>query len=117
MLCRVRVHGPCRGFGVHLRLYDARRALAWIIGWDLVLEYAVGSGDGRQRLVALFSRFSKVFGLEWPRTWGTAPFDYDPAIGEFARTGSVLDLPAMIIAAIITIVLIVGIRETPVSML
>ena len=26
---------------------------AWIIGWDLVLEYAVGIGDGRQRLVAL----------------------------------------------------------------
>ena len=26
---------------------------AWIIGWDLVLEYAVGLGDGRARLVAL----------------------------------------------------------------
>ena len=29
---------------------------AWIIGWDLILEYAVGSFDGRPRLVALLPR-------------------------------------------------------------
>ena len=29
---------------------------AWIIGWDLVLEYAVGGGDGRQRLVELLPK-------------------------------------------------------------
>src|SRR4030042_1033456 len=41
-----------------------------------------------------------------------APFDFDPTQGGFFTTGSWFDLPALVIVAILTIVLVIGIRES-----
>ena len=65
---------------------------AWIIGWDLVLEYAVGVGDGGQRLVALLpGRAGRSSASTLPEgLQRTRPFDYDPTLGDFVATGGVL---------------------------
>src|SRR5678809_398360 len=90
---------------------------AWIIGWDLVLEYAVASSTVAHGWSHYFQDFinllgGKVFGMEnglhLPHIFTNAPFDYDTATGHFVGTGTILDLPALAITIIITILLIRG---------
>lgn len=85
---------------------------AWIIGWDLILEYAVASATVAHGWSHYFQDFIGIFGLKIP-LWATrAPFDYNPDTGLLAGTGTAIDLPAIIIAAIVTIILVKGIRES-----
>ncbi len=86
--------------------------LAWIIGWDLVLEYAVGSATVAHGWSHYFQDFIGILGLKLPHALTTAPFDYDPKLGKLVSTGTVLDLPAIVIAASITIILVKGIKES-----
>lgn len=86
--------------------------LAWIIGWDLVLEYAVGSATVAHGWSAHFQEFIDVFGWKIPHKLSTAPFDYNPQLGRLVSTGTLFDLPAIIIAALITIILVIGIKES-----
>jgi APA family basic amino acid/polyamine antiporter len=85
---------------------------AWIIGWDLVLEYAVGSSVVAHGWSAHFQEFIQVFGLSIPKVISTAPFDYNPTTGTIIRTGAYLDVPAIAITFIITAILVKGIRES-----
>lgn len=85
---------------------------AWIIGWDLVLEYAVGSATVAHGWSHYFQDFIGIFGLKLPLAFTNAPFNYDPATGQFVATGALFDLPAIVITAIVTFVLVVGIRES-----
>jgi basic amino acid/polyamine antiporter, APA family len=85
---------------------------AWIIGWDLVLEYAVGSATVAHGWSHYFQDFLSIFGLKIPQALTIAPFDYDTALGQFVSTGSVIDLPAIVITAIVTAILVKGIRES-----
>ena len=88
---------------------------AWIIGWDLVLEYAVGVVDRGPRLVALLS------GL--PRTASASHFPHalhvahrststpaDAAVRRDRRVSSTCR--RSLIVALITVVLVIGIRES-----
>lgn len=86
--------------------------LAWIIGWDLVLEYGVGAATVAHGWSSYFSEFISMFGLKLPPALAGAPFDFDPATGQMASTGMYFDLPALLITAILTIVLVKGIRES-----
>ncbi len=85
---------------------------AWIIGWDLILEYAVGSSVVAHGWSAHFQEFIQIFGWKLPHVIATAPMDYDPALGRIVSTGAWFDLPAIAITAIITMVLVKGIRES-----
>ena len=85
---------------------------AWIIGWDLILEYAVGSATVAHGWSHYFQDFIGIFGLHLPRALTIAPFDFDTGAGHFFRTGSVLDLPAIVITALVTWILVKGIRES-----
>jgi len=85
---------------------------AWIIGWDLVLEYAVGSSTVAHGWSAHFQDLLKSFGIHIPFSFANAPFDFIPATGQFVSTGAVFDVPAIVITAIITTILVIGIRES-----
>jgi len=85
---------------------------AWIIGWDLILEYAVASATVAHGWSHYFQDFLGILGVSLPEVLRTAPFDFDPATGRFAATGSWFDLPAIAIAALVTWVLVIGIRES-----
>ena len=83
---------------------------AWIIGWDLVLEYTVGSATVAHGWSHYFQDFIGILGIEFPKALSNAPFDY--VNGEFVPTGALFDLPAVIIAGIVTWILVKGIRES-----
>ena len=85
---------------------------AWIIGWDLVLEYAVGSSTVAHGWSAHFQNFLTSFGIHVPFAFGNAPFDFNPATGHFFATGAYFDVAAIAITAIITLILVKGIRES-----
>ncbi len=85
---------------------------AWIIGWDLILEYAVASATVAHGWSHYFQDFAGIFGLHVPFTLANAPFDYDPVTGHLATTGRWMDLPAIIIALIVTALLVKGIKES-----
>jgi APA family basic amino acid/polyamine antiporter len=85
---------------------------AWIIGWDLILEYAVASATVAHGWSHYFQDFLAFFNTHLPHAFTNAPFDYDPGSGRLASTGTWFDLPAIVIATLITIILVKGIRES-----
>jgi len=85
---------------------------AWIIGWDLILEYAVASSTVAHGWSHYFQDFIGLLGIKLPHVFTNAPFDYDPKLGQFLATGTWFDLPAIVIAALVTVVLVIGIRES-----
>src|SRR6266436_274595 len=86
--------------------------LAWIIGWDLILEYAVASSTVAHGWSHYFQDFLSIFHIGLPSVFTNAPFDYLPATGQLTLTGTWVDLPAIVIALLVTIVLVKGIRES-----
>jgi APA family basic amino acid/polyamine antiporter len=86
--------------------------IAWIIGWDLVLEYAVASATVAHGWSHYFQDFLAFFGVRLPLPITNAPFDFDPATGLLVATGSWFDLPAVLITAVITVILVKGIKES-----
>jgi basic amino acid/polyamine antiporter, APA family len=86
--------------------------MAWIIGWDLVLEYAVVSATVAHGWSHYFQNFIGIFGLQLPAALTRAPFDFDPATGAFITTGSYTDVTAIIITLVVTAILVKGIRES-----
>jgi APA family basic amino acid/polyamine antiporter len=85
---------------------------AWIMGWDLVLEYTVASSAVAHGWSHYFQNFIGIFNLHIPVALQRAPFDYFPATGQIGLTGSVFDLPALVIAGIVTLLLVKGIKES-----
>ena len=85
---------------------------AWIIGWDLILEYAVASATVAHGWSHYFQDFIGIFGLHLPEVFRNAPIDYDPTTGHLLATGTWFDLPAVVIAGLVTWVLVVGIKES-----
>ncbi len=86
--------------------------IAWIIGWDLVLEYAVGATTvavGWSGYVTSF--LTQNLGLPIPASLTQAPFSYS-VDGGFGSTGAIINVPAMIIIALVTILLTIGIEES-----
>ena len=85
---------------------------AWIIGWDLILEYAVGSATVANGWSGYFQSVLAKFGLRLPAALAGPPIIYDTAAGHFVQTGGVVNLPAILIVAIVTVVLVKGIQES-----
>jgi basic amino acid/polyamine antiporter, APA family len=85
---------------------------AWIIGWDLILEYAVASAAVAHGWSHYFQDFIGIFGWKVPHLLTNAPFDFRPDTGRFLATGTLFDLPAVVIAALVTALLVKGIRES-----
>lgn len=75
---------------------------AWLIGWGLILEYAMGSMTVAVSWSGYFNKFLHMFGLHLPDYLTKDPASY----GGFA-----LNLPAMLIVLVITAILIRGTKE------
>src|SRR2546421_1868924 len=83
---------------------------AWIIGWDLVLEYAVGSATVATGWSGYFQNVLAKIGIILPPTMRTSPWRYDA--GHFVSTGSWFNLPAVVIVLIITMILVKRVQES-----
>jgi basic amino acid/polyamine antiporter, APA family len=85
---------------------------AWMIGWDLILEYAVGSATVANGWSGYFQSVLAKLGIQLPAALAGPPIIYDTAAGHFVRTGGVINLPAIVIVAIVTLILVKGIQES-----
>src|SRR5438128_8174659 len=81
--------------------------LAWIIGWDLILEYAMSAATVGSAWSEYFNKLTDVL-FQWqvPPNWSNDPFSH---------AGAYLNLPAVIILGLVTVVLVIGIRESAAS--
>ena len=85
---------------------------AWIIGWDLVLEYVVSSATVANGWSGYFQSTIAKFGLHFPNGFREAPYLYNTVTGHLDSTGSIMNLPAVLIVTVVTIVLVKGIKES-----
>jgi APA family basic amino acid/polyamine antiporter len=97
--------------------------IAWIIGWDLILEYLFAASTVAVGWSGYVVSFLKDVGINIPAQYTSAPYTHtapaDAGINVWrlftegwSSTGAVLNVPAMIIVALITILLIIGISES-----
>ena len=77
--------------------------VAWIIGWDLVLEYAVGASTVAVSWSAYLVSFLKDFGIVLPHDFTASPFDPVPGL---------INLPSIVVVCAVSLLLIIGIQES-----
>ena len=75
--------------------------LAWIIGWDLVLEYAVGAATVGISWSRYLVKFLEGFNVHLPHELAVGPWD-----------GGIINLPAVFIIVLMSLLLIKGTRES-----
>jgi APA family basic amino acid/polyamine antiporter len=95
--------------------------VAWIIGWDLIIEYAVGNVAVAISWANYFKTFISGFGITFPdwlstdyRTAGKIPGLFEKAPHIFGIP-IVFNVLAFSIVALLTVVLVIGIRESATS--
>jgi APA family basic amino acid/polyamine antiporter len=86
--------------------------VAWIIGWDLILEYAVGAATVAIGWSAYVVSFAGDFGLTIPAQFASAPLNYDADQHVWSSTGAILNVPAVVVIVATTWLLVIGIRES-----
>jgi len=85
------------------------RFLAWIIGWNLVLEYLATSATVAVGWSGYFGNFLASFGLSVPHAIASAPITVGTG-GHMVMTGALFNLPAMLLVGFVTIFLVSGVK-------
>src|SRR5712692_6764909 len=80
--------------------------VAWIIGWDLVLEYAVGAATVSIAWSEYFNRVLDWFGLRIPYQWSHSPLE------KMGGEHGIINLPAIFILLLLSALLIKGTKES-----
>ena len=80
--------------------------LAWIIGWDLVLEYAVGAATVAIAWSEYANRVLGWFGMRIPYAWTHSPFE---SVG---GEQGIMNIPAVVILFLLSMLLIRGTKES-----
>jgi APA family basic amino acid/polyamine antiporter len=86
------------------------RFLAWIIGWNLVLEYLATSATVAVGWSGYFGNFLASLGVAVPHVVGGAPIGI--AGGHMVLTGSLFNLPAMLLVGLVTLFLMGGVKTS-----
>ena len=84
---------------------------AWLIGWDLILEYALSASTVAVSWSGHLGAFLAQLGVAFPAALSAAPGTLVATSGGHAVT-AVFNLPAVLITAFVTVLLLVGIRES-----
>jgi APA family basic amino acid/polyamine antiporter len=86
--------------------------IAWIIGWDLVLEYAVGAATVAISWSQYFNRVLDFIhpGLQVPFQWSHSPFE--TGMGANAGVHGIMNIPAVGILLLLSLLLIRGTQES-----
>ena len=97
--------------------------VAWIIGWDLILEYLFAASTVAVGWSGYVVSFLKDCGLLIPPEFTSAPWTHTAPVDAgwnvwrlftegWTHTGAVLNVPAMLIVGVITVLLVLGIKES-----
>lgn len=82
---------------------------AWVIGWGLTLEYLFSASTVAVGWSGYFTSLMNDCGITIPTAFASSPLLYD-AVGGWQASGTIINLPAMIIVAAIGIMIAVGIK-------
>jgi APA family basic amino acid/polyamine antiporter len=85
--------------------------VAWIIGWDLILEYALGAATVAVGWSAYVVSFLADVGIRFPPLLSAAP-GTPVVLADGTTATAILNLPAILISIAATMLLVVGIRES-----
>lgn len=109
---------PISGSAYTYSYFTLGELIAWIIGWDLILEYAVGNIAVAISWSGYMSQLLRGLGLELP-WWLTSTYNSPSITPEILASAPkilgfplIVNLPAVFIVALITAVLVVGIKES-----
>src|SRR5437867_7781715 len=81
--------------------------VAWIIGWDLILEYAVAASTVSDAWSEYANRVLSWFNWQLPYQWTHSPFEHDPG-----GTHGIMNVPSLFILFLLTLLLIRGTKES-----
>jgi APA family basic amino acid/polyamine antiporter len=84
---------------------------AWIIGWDLILEYALSTATVAVGWSGYFVSFLKGFGMHIPASLTAAP-GVKVVLADGTTTSGAFNLPATLIVAGVAALLVKGIKES-----
>jgi APA family basic amino acid/polyamine antiporter len=85
--------------------------IAWIIGWDLVIEYAIGAATVSISWSAYVVSLLHTFHIDLPARWIAGPFEAVVLPDGMAAPGYA-NLPAVLIVFLVSMLLMVGIQES-----
>jgi APA family basic amino acid/polyamine antiporter len=86
--------------------------IAWVTGWTLILEYAFGATTVAIGWSGYVTSFLRDLGVAIPAEFASGPLAYDPAIRSWTSTGALVNVPAIVIVLVLTVLLVVGIKES-----
>ncbi|MEP6690035.1 MAG: amino acid permease, partial [Gemmatimonadaceae bacterium] len=84
---------------------------AWIIGWDLILEYALGASTIAVGWSGNFVSLLSDIGLDFPARFAGPPGSL-VALRDGSTVGGLFNLPAALIVIAVSVILIIGIKES-----
>ena len=87
------------------------RFIAWIIGWDLILEYLFGASTVAVGWSGYLVSFLKDFDIIFPASFASSPLSYSTTDG-WSTTGAILNLPAALICLVCTILMVIGTKQS-----
>ncbi|KNE71645.1 hypothetical protein AMAG_16203 [Allomyces macrogynus ATCC 38327] len=85
--------------------------VAWMIGWDLMLEYLMGAAAVAVGWSSYLVEFLDEVGVHSDPNWTTAPVGFSDKDG-FSTTGAIMNVPAIAISLFCTAILCFGIKQT-----
>ncbi|GLS33696.1 amino acid/polyamine/organocation transporter, APC superfamily [Mesorhizobium albiziae] len=85
---------------------------AWIIGWDLILEYAMGAATVAVGWSGYFRSLLHNVGIDIPAQFASAPGTVAETLPDGTVIYGVVNLPAAAIIGLLTILLIMGTKES-----
>ena len=86
--------------------------LAWFIGWDLVLEYLFACSTVAVGWSGYMQSLLHGWGIDLPHHLTQSTFEYIKESGKWSLTGSLFNFPAVCIVAIITTLLLSGVKQS-----
>jgi APA family basic amino acid/polyamine antiporter len=87
--------------------------VAWIIGWDLILEYAIGAATVGIAWSQYLNKLLAYFGWQVPYAWCHSPFEVlTDKTTQAVLAHGIMNIPALFIVLALTLLLIRGIRES-----
>jgi basic amino acid/polyamine antiporter, APA family len=88
------------------------RFFAWVVAWMLIIEYLFAASTVSVGWSGYIVSFFETIHIHLPSALVNAPVKYDTTLDQFVRTGGILNLPAIFIVGLISILLIIGIKES-----
>jgi len=111
VLQRVRIARPDGRQRLHLWLRHPGEVFAWIIGWDLILEYALGAVTVSIGWSGYVVSFLHDIGIDIPAQLSAARGTLT-TMADGTQVTAIFNLPAVIIIGIVTLLLVIGIKES-----